>query len=143
MRPITRRTALGLGAAAAATLATPGVATAGPGLAPAGPAPDLRRRGLERVYSWQTARAGGNWHSYVTARTSTGAYAPVISDEPDFVTHGYSVQKLAVATAVMDKVDRGLLSLGQRVSLTDDIILEGSGIYFHQTVYGDSLTLAN
>jgi beta-lactamase class A len=53
------------------------------------------------------------------------------------------VQKLAVATAVMDKVDRDELGLGQRLRLASDDVLGGSGIYLLQTVWGDDLTLAN
>jgi len=138
---MTRRAALGSGVIAAAGLTVPAVLAA-PDAAAADPdGPGLASLG--GVYRRQKARAGGNWHSYVSAITAAGTFAPVLQDAPDTVTHGYSVQKLAVATAVMDKVDRGLLQLGQRVDLTADIILEGSGIYFHQTVYGDSLTLAN
>jgi beta-lactamase class A len=53
------------------------------------------------------------------------------------------VQKLAVATAVMDKIDRGELSLGQKLDLQADIILGGTGIYFLHTVWGDDITVAN
>ena len=59
------------------------------------------------------------------------------------MTNGCSVQKLAVATAVMGKVDRGLLTLGQRVRLSSDIILGGSGIYHLHGVWGDDITIAN
>ena len=33
--------------------------------------------------------------------------------------HGYSVQKLAVATAVLHKIDRGELTLGSTVELSE------------------------
>jgi len=52
----------------------------------------------------------------------------------------YSVNKLAVALKVMDKVDKGQLKLDQKLTLTPDIIAPGSGIYFLQTWYGDNLT---
>jgi beta-lactamase class A len=98
---------------------------------------------IRRAYRQQTARAGGVWHSYVAAADTTGALRPVVEDDADHVTHGYSVQKLAVAIAVMDKVDRGELHLDQKLHLQADIILGGSGIYALQTVWGDDLTLAN
>ena len=66
-----------------------------------------------------------------------------MEDDADHVTQGYSVQKLAVATAVMDKIDRGELTLGQKLDLPADIILGGSGIYFLHTVWGDDITIAN
>jgi beta-lactamase class A len=48
---------------------------------------------------------------------ANGQLQTVVDDTADTVTNGYSVQKFAVATAVMDKVDRGLLSLGQKLDL--------------------------
>lgn len=102
--------------------------------------------GLGRIgqtYRRQKARAGGVWHSYVAAVDPAGALRPVIDDDADHVTHGYSVQKLAVATAVMDKIDRGKLRLDQKLDLPASIILGGSGIYSLQTVWGDDLTIAN
>lgn len=57
-----------------------------------------------------------------------------------------SVNKLAMAVALMDKVDRGDLQLGQKVELTADVIESGSGssgMWHLQKVYGDNLTLAN
>jgi beta-lactamase class A len=43
----------------------------------------------------------------------------------------------------MDKVDRGLLSLGQKLDLQASIILGGSGIYHLHGVWGDDITIAN
>jgi beta-lactamase class A len=97
--------------------------------------------GVRRTYRQQKARAGGVWHSCVAAVDSTGALRPVLEDDADHVTHGYSVQKLAVATAVMDKIDRGELRLDQKLDLHASTIL--GGIYHLQTVWGDDLTLAN
>ncbi|GGM09137.1 serine hydrolase [Micromonospora yangpuensis] len=98
---------------------------------------------IRQAYQQQKAAAGGVWHSHVALRDPAGTLQPVVADDADRVTQGYSVQKLAVAVAVMDKIDRGELRLDQRLDLTADIILGGSGIYFLQTVYGDELTLAN
>jgi beta-lactamase class A len=101
------------------------------------------RSRIRRTYREQKTRAGGVWHSHIAVVDAAGTPRPVVEDDPDFVIHGYSVQKLAVATAVMDKVDRGELSLGHRVELTGDVILGSGGIYHLQTVYGDQLTVAN
>lgn len=67
----------------------------------------------------------------------------LIEEDPDGVVYGYSVQKLAVAVAVLDKVDRGELSLGGTVELSAGAVLGGSGLYHLQSVWGDRLTLAN
>jgi beta-lactamase class A len=102
--------------------------------------------GLDRIkqtYLRETQRAGGTWYSLITALGADGAMVRVVEERIDQVVAGYSVQKMAVALAVMDKVDHGELSLDQRQLLTADTVASGSGIYQLQTVYGDELTLAN
>ncbi|GIF01405.1 serine hydrolase [Paractinoplanes rishiriensis] len=131
-----RRTALGLGAAATASVA---LGTGQP--AAAAPRPGPAR--IRATYQRQKAKAGGTWSTHIAGVDATGALVPIVEDEADRVTQGYSVQKLAVATAVMDKVDRGELTLGQKLDLPADIILGGSGIYFLHTVWGDQVTVAN
>ncbi|RIV41473.1 serine hydrolase [Micromonospora radicis] len=151
---VSRRAAIGIGAATAALVATPDGAAAAPGGAAGGTGVPLAGAGsvggprsaselIRRTYQSQKARAGGVWHSHVAMVDAAGALGVVVADDADRVTHGYSVQKLAVAVAVMDKIDRGELSLGQRLDLTGDIILGGSGIYFLHTVWGDEITVAN
>jgi beta-lactamase class A len=98
---------------------------------------------IRRVYARQKANAGGTWYSRIAMVDASGAMAAVVEDDADHVVHGYSVQKLAVATAVLDKVDRGLLRLDQKLDLPADIILGGSGIYHLHTVWGDDITIAN
>lgn len=95
------------------------------------------------VYVAEKARAGGTWHTHIAGVDATGVIAPIVEDDADHVTKGYSVQKLAVATAVMDKIDRGELALGQKLDLRADVILGGSGIYLLHTVWGDDITIAN
>ncbi|MFG2063551.1 serine hydrolase [Micromonospora sp. NPDC048871] len=141
---MSRRAVIGAGVATAALVATPGRAVAAPGPV-AGPsigtlpAPEV----IRRAYRKQKALAGGSWHTHVAMVGAAGGLNVVVDDDADRVTHGYSVQKLAVAVAVMDKIDRGELALGQRLDLTGDIILGGSGIYFLHTVWGDEITVAN
>ncbi|GGQ53380.1 serine hydrolase [Couchioplanes azureus] len=138
---LSRRSALGLGAAAAAVSA----GMSGPAAA-ARPDDGVDPTGasaIRRVYEREKARAGGTWHSHIAAADPAGTLRPIVEDDADHVTEGYSVQKLAVATAVMDKIDRGGLTLGTKLDLTQDLILEGSGIYFLHTVWGDEITVAN
>ncbi|MBT8225818.1 MAG: serine hydrolase [Dactylosporangium sp.] len=138
---MSRRTALGLGVGLGATaaVAIAGRADAAVGV-PTAKDPACQIRG---TYLQQRNTAGGVWHSHIAAVDASGALAAVVDDDADCVTHGYSVQKLAVATAVMDKVDRGELSLGQRLDLPASIILGGSGIYHLHSVWGDDITIAN
>lgn len=102
------------------------------------------RNKIKQTYDRQTAKAGGNWYSYVTVADEDGTMKPVVEDEADHLISAYSTNKLAIALAVLDKVDRGELSLDQKLGLTSGIIAGGSGIYFlQQGHYGDDLTLAN
>src|SRR3954471_5804196 len=131
---ISRRSALGFVAAAAAAnvgVSSPAQAT------PAGPAT------IRKVYEKEKKKDGGLWHTHIAAVDATGTPTPIVEDDADHVTYGYSVQKLAVATAVMDKIDRGLLTLGTKLDLQADIILGGSGIYHLHRVWGDEITVAN
>jgi beta-lactamase class A len=131
---ISRRAALGLAATATATAAI--------GASPAAAAaagPDA----ISDTYQREKAKAGGSWHTHIAGVDTTGAVVPIVEDDADHVTQGYSVQKLAVATAVLDKVDRGELTLGQKLDLPADIILGGTGVYFLHTVWGDQITIAN
>jgi beta-lactamase class A len=133
----TRRTAIGAGATVAALAFTGPTAAAAAETAGTGPGR------IRRVYDRQKTKAGGTWHSHIALLGADGTATPVVEDDADHVLHGYSVQKLAVATAVMDKVDRGELALNQKTDLTADIILGGSGIYFLHRVWGDQITIAN
>ncbi|GGN11332.1 beta-lactamase class A [Actinoplanes campanulatus] len=130
---LSRRSALGIGAAAVVGAGVSGPAEA----APSG------TRGIRKVYEREKAKAGGLWRTHIAAVDSAGVLRPIVEDDADHVTNGYSVQKLAVATAVMDKIDRGLLSLGTKLDLPADIILGGSGIYHLHRVWGDQITVAN
>jgi beta-lactamase class A len=139
---MTRRAALAAGAGAAAALVAAGKAGAAPAAADdLSKLPPAER--IRRTYARQTAKAGGTWYSHVTRVDDAGALRTVVEQDADHVVNGYSVQKLAVATAVMDKIDRGELQLGQKLDLQADIILGGSGIYFLHTVWGDDITVAN
>jgi beta-lactamase class A len=110
---------------------------------PARAAAAAGRATIKRVYQREKAKAGGLWHTHIAAVDATGKPKPIVQDDADHVTHGYSVQKLAVATAVMDRIDRGELTLGTKLELPADIILDGSGIYHLHRVWGDEITVAN
>ena len=151
---VTRRAAIAAGAMTAAAVAVADKAGAAPATAAqAGPAaqtpvlqaPTIEANGpkrVQRVYDRQKGRAGGRWHSHIASLNPDGSATELVADDADFVIHGYSVQKLAVAMAVLDKVDRGELTLGTLTPLTADIIAGGSGIYHLHRVYGDQITVA-
>jgi beta-lactamase class A len=137
-KEITRRAAMGLGVGAATlALAKPAHAEEST-VESSDPVVRIRNR-----YAKRKAEAGGTWMSHLARVDDAGLLQVIVDDAADTVTNGYSVQKVAVAMAVMDKVDRGLLTLDQKLTLQSDIILGGSGIYHLHGVYGDQLTIAN
>ncbi|HWG99211.1 MAG TPA: serine hydrolase [Pilimelia sp.] len=167
---LTRRSALAWGAATAVGAVTGAAAPATPAaayrpdgaLSAAGGVPDpgdqrseprptsrppaeppAWQQRIRRVYEAQRARAGGLWHAYVGAFVPGGATEPIVADDPNYVIEPASVQKLAVAAAVLDKVDRGELDLAQRLDVPADIVLGGSGLFHLQPVWGDQVTVAH
>jgi beta-lactamase class A len=104
---------------------------------------------IRAAYDEETAQAGGRWRSLVTLVGDTdrasgpGAWVTAVEERADERVGAASVNKLAIAAAVLDLVDRGELRLDRTVELTPDLILPGDGIYHLQPVWGDRLTLAN
>ena len=152
MTTLNRRALLGIGAAATAglTLGVTAVATAGEKSGPTTPpasTPGTPQQAAERVkaiYEGETARAGGVWNSLITVADQTGALVPAVDDKADEVVEAYSVNKLGVATAVLDKVDRGLLRLDQVVEVSADIVATaGDGIFPLDGAYPSSVTLGH
>src|SRR5437764_14671123 len=123
-----RRAALGLG-----TVAVTGAVAAAGTVAwadqqtdadqPEAPATTPRQAAasVRRVYQARSRQAGGTWNSYLSVADTDGTLLPAVQDNPDAVVQAYSVNKLAVATALLDKVDRGLLTLDHRADVTAGI----------------------
>ncbi|HEY1094600.1 MAG TPA: serine hydrolase [Glycomyces sp.] len=98
---------------------------------------------IRAVYNTEIAKAGGTWQGYVTLLNGTAAPVVAVDHSSRAVKTAASINKLGIALGVLDKIDRGELALDDRITLTPDIILTGSGFYFHQTAYGDEITVAN
>ena len=91
------------------------------------------------MYAREVARAEGTWSSLITVGETT-----VVEEGADTVVEAYSVNKLAVAAAVLDKIDRGLLTLDQRVDVTADIVIQDTdGIFALDRAYPSSITLGH
>ncbi|BCJ36533.1 hypothetical protein Athai_40360 [Actinocatenispora thailandica] len=93
---------------------------------------------LAAAYSRCAGAAGGSWHSYLTLHGDT-----VLAEDADAVVVAASVQKVAIAAAVLTEVDRGRLALTDTVELTADLVAEGTGTLHLQAGYGDRLTVAH
>ncbi|WP_229398032.1 serine hydrolase [Micromonospora okii] len=140
-----RRVALGLG-----TVATAGTVLGAGASASAAPRPRRPATASEAAsrvaatYAQESARAGGAWRGYVSVADASGAPLVAVADEADARIEAYSVNKVAVATAVLDKVDRGLLTLAQRVDVTASIVVPGGdGIFSLDGAYPSSVTLGH
>ncbi|MCO1599218.1 class A beta-lactamase-related serine hydrolase [Micromonospora sp. RHAY321] len=149
---LNRRTALGLGTVATAGTvlgaATPASAAERPGSRPApGVYPSTPAQPADLVaasYTRYSTGAGGNWQAYISVADPAGPPVVAVTDEADRRIEAYSVNKIAVATAVLDKVDRGLLTLDQRVEVTAAIVVPGGdGIFSLDGAYPSSVTLGH
>jgi beta-lactamase class A len=148
-----RRAALGVGTTAATTaLLGATTARAETGADPATPSSDEApptdrggaHRAIARRYRRVTAQAGGEWSSLVAMADAGGVFHEVVAEEADRVVEAYSVNKVAVAVAVLDKVDRGLLTLDQRVEVTDAIVIRDTdGIFGLDGAYPSSVTIGH
>ncbi|WP_460405375.1 serine hydrolase [Actinophytocola sediminis] len=137
---VNRRTALGLGTVAAAgtVLGTSSAATA----QQEAPRKAADRTPLGRaahVYAREVAYAQGVWSSLITVGPDVA-----VEEGADTVVDAQSVNKIAVATAVLDKVDRGLLTLDQLVEVTSDIVIQDTdGIFALDRAYPSSVTIGH
>ncbi|MFD1152488.1 serine hydrolase [Saccharothrix hoggarensis] len=146
---VNRRIALGLGSAAAtAVLGAAGTAQAQTteaewdALIPT--TADLARRKIAWKYAALVGRAGGTWSSHIAVADPDGVVKPAVEAEADRVVEAYSVNKIAVAVAVLDKVDRGLITLDQRVDVTESIVIQDTdGIFTLDGAYPSSVTVGH
>lgn len=135
---MTRRKALGFGG----TLA--GGALLGTGLAVADALNSTEPADkIANTYAKVTEAAGGTWSSMISLNEGD-AVREVVLAEPDRVVEAYSVNKIPVAVAVLDKIDRGELTLDQRVEVTEDIVVDDTdGIFGLDGAYPSSVTLGH
>ncbi|MEV4312369.1 serine hydrolase [Actinocrispum sp. NPDC049592] len=139
---INRRAAFGLGTAIAATTVLTGTANAAEDVEEVSPStPDRARRQVKRVYDRETANAGGTWNAYITVADPDGTPVAAVDAGSTDVVEAYSVNKIAVAMAVLDKIDRGLLTLDQQVQVPADIVIpNGDGIIKLDRAYPSAFT---
>jgi beta-lactamase class A len=144
---LNRRSLLGLGAATAAGVAL-GSAHAAPVLAaeaePDSLTPAKAATRIRNVYERESADAGGSWHCFASVASAGGGRVKAVADDPDLLVEAFSVNKIAVALAVLDKIDRNLLTLDQRVDVTAEIVIPAvEGIFALDGAYPSSVTLGH
>jgi beta-lactamase class A len=137
---------MGTAVTAGAVFGTGTAAAASPGFPNGTPPTELSAPvgDIKTVYQRETARAGGRWRSYLSLTDASGTPVPVVQVGADETVEAYSVNKIAVATAVLDKVDRAQLRLDQRVDVTDALVIPGGdGIFSLDAAYPSSVTLGH
>src|SRR5688572_3276668 len=152
MSPMTlnRRSVFGLGTVAAATavLGSNGAAQAqeeaeveierSPATA------DRSRKRVAQVYRRQVRKARGSWSSLITVADLDGTTKSAVDENADKVVEAYSVNKIAVAVAVLDKVDRGLITLDQKVTVSAAIVIQDTdGIFALDGAYPSEVTIGH
>ncbi|GAB2947458.1 serine hydrolase [Micromonospora polyrhachis] len=99
---------------------------------------------VRAAYRQAANRAGGRWRTYISVAGTAGGVTPVVAKDPDEPVQAYSVNKIAVAAAVLDKVDRGLITLDQRIDVTSTLVIPGGdGIFSLDGAYPSSVTLGH
>lgn len=104
----------------------------------------VRQAAVATAYRQEVARAGGVWHSCISVQDAQGTARVAVHQDADTPVAAYSVNKVAVAVAVLDKVDRGMLRLAQPVRITEaTVVPDGDGIFGLDGAYPSSVTLGH
>jgi len=145
--PMSRRAALGFGSVAAATAVLGTAESAAAEEASlsvsAQATPEQAATAIGLAYRYAAKKAGGTWNSKVSVEGTAGPVSAVDEGADDTV-EAYSVNKIAVAVAVLDKVDRGLITLDQRIEVTAAIVIPGGdGIFSLDGAYPSSVTVGH
>jgi beta-lactamase class A len=144
---VNRRTALGVGTAVTAGLVFGTGTSASAEADPIGPMSTVAMpsgQQVARSYQRETSRAGGTWRAQISVTAADGTAPSVVQQGVDDSVEAYSVNKVAVAIAVLDKVDRGLLRLNQTVEVSAAIVVRGGdGIFGLDDAYPSMVTLGH
>ncbi|MEV0645895.1 serine hydrolase [Phytomonospora sp. NPDC050363] len=99
---------------------------------------------VRRIYERHSAVAGGTWRAHITVADSAGNQHVAVSDESDTVVDALSVNKIAIATAVLDKADRGLIAMTDLIDVTQEIIIPGGdGMFRFDGWYPSHVTVGH
>ncbi|WP_090051342.1 serine hydrolase [Lentzea fradiae] len=105
---------------------------------------DRSRKRVAQIYKRQTRRARGTWSSLITVADLDGRAKAAVDENADAIVEAYSVNKIAVAVAVLDKVDRGLVRLDQTVTVSADIVIQDTdGIFALDGGYPSEVTVGH
>ncbi|GAA3520263.1 serine hydrolase [Actinocatenispora rupis] len=102
------------------------------------------RATVRAAYRRRSRTAGGTWHAYVSVTGPDGAPTVAVDDDATATVQAYSVNKVAVAVAVLDTVDRGRLALDRTVEVTADLVVPGGdGVFGLDGAYPSRVTVGH
>lgn len=123
---------------------TAGDQPTGAGAATPGGRTAARQAAVATAYRQELAGVGGVWRACVSVQDSAGTARIAVAHGADEPVEAYSVNKIAVAVAVLDKIDRGLLRLDQPMRVTAAALVpDGDGIFGLVGAYPNSVTLGH
>ncbi|MCE7010710.1 class A beta-lactamase-related serine hydrolase [Kibdelosporangium philippinense] len=136
---LNRRAAFGLGTVVAASSvlgSTPALAQE-EDISP--PTADRARARVKRVYDSAIQDAGGTWNAHISV-----ADGVAVEHGSDDVVEAYSVNKVAAAVAVLDKIDRGEAKITDQVEVPEDIVIKtGDGVIPLDRAYPSVFTVGH
>ncbi|GLZ80140.1 serine hydrolase [Actinorhabdospora filicis] len=97
-----------------------------------------------RIYDRYKWAAGGTWSSYITVADANGNLGTAVDEHADQVVDALSVNKLAIAVAVLDRVDRGIIKLTDTIEVSQAIIIAGGdGMFRLDGAYPSHVTVGH
>ncbi|MGH8794987.1 MAG: serine hydrolase [Stackebrandtia sp.] len=99
---------------------------------------------VNSVYKAESAAAGGWWKAHITVFDSDGNAETAVERDSDDLVEAWSVNKMPVAIALLDKVDRGELSLDDQVEVPESLVsYDGDGVFGWDGAYPSKVTLGH
>ncbi|MGH8792604.1 MAG: serine hydrolase [Stackebrandtia sp.] len=106
--------------------------------------PEDAAKAVKDVFDSESKTAGGWWRAYISVAGSDGSLVAAVDQESETVLEAWSTNKIAVACAVLDKVDRGEAAIDQLLDVTEEIVSkDGDGIFGHDAAYPSHVTLGH
>ncbi|ADD41444.1 serine hydrolase [Stackebrandtia nassauensis] len=101
-------------------------------------------KAIKESFDSETKAVGGWWNGYISVADKDGKLITAVDQKSDEVLEAWSCNKVPVAIAVLDKVDRGELKIDQLIQVTADIIAEdGDGIFRLDDAYPSQVTIGH
>ncbi|MGH8879911.1 MAG: serine hydrolase [Stackebrandtia sp.] len=106
--------------------------------------PEDAAKAIKESFDAESKAAGGWWNGYISVAGTDGELIKAVDQDSDKELEAWSCNKVAVAIAVLDKVDRGDIKIDQLVEVTKEIVSDdGDGIFGWDDAYPSSVTMGH